>query len=208
MQKVPTALTPQDKVLLDEYLATIRIEPNNTPHLFAIGFVGLPGTGKSTLADMIGRDLRLPVNRSDQIRRFLNQKGFPGASPRQDIMAALAEERTLYFYAHNTSVVIDANFTEYAANSYANAQKHGASLLLIRTICPDDVAIERLRMRRASGNSSDSAATEDQFDEIKQRVAGFPEVGHVYYEVDTTTDVGSQLAGLYEKMREDGYITI
>lgn len=208
MHKTPATLTPKDKAFLDEFLATITVRPHNTPRLFAIGFIGLPGTGKSTLADIIGHDLGLPVNRSDQIRRFLNLKGFPGPSPRQDIMAALAEERTLFFYSNKTSVVIDANFTEYAENSQANALDHGASLLLVRTVCSDEVAIERLRTRSKSGDSGDSAVTEDQFEEIKNRVAGFPKVENSYYEVDTTLDLKSQLNGLYTKMQNDKYVTI
>lgn len=206
MHKIPSALTPDDKVLLDEYLDTISVQPNNTPRLFAIGFIGLPGTGKSSLADKIGRDLGLPVNRSDQIRRFLNSKGFPGPSPRQNIMAALAEERTLFFYKKKTSVIIDANFTEYAANSQANARACDASLLLIRTICPDTVAIDRLRMRSKSGVGGDSAVTENHFEEIKNRVAGFPKVKDVYYEVDTTRDLEPQLSNLYREMKNDSYI--
>lgn len=206
MYKVPDLLTPEDRALLNEYLATITIDPNNTSRLFAIGFIGLPGTGKSTLANMISHDLKLPLNRSDQIRRFLNSKGFPGSSPRQDIMPALAENRTLFFYTNNTSVVIDANFTEYATNSQANALTYGATLLLIRTICPDEIAIERLKVRTISGTSGDSAATEDHFEEIKNCVAGFPKIDSPYYEVDTTLEIKTQLNGLYKKMRDDGYI--
>lgn len=206
MHKIPSALTPDDKVLLDEYLDTISVQPNNTPRLFAIGFIGLPGTGKSSLADKIGRDLGLPVNRSDQIRRFLNSKGFPGPSPRQDIMAALAEERTLFFYSNKTSVIVDANFTEYAANSRANALACGASLLLIRAVCSDKVAIGRLRMRSKSGIGGDSAVTENHFKEIKNRVARFSKVKDVYYEVDTTRDLEPQLSSLYREMKNDGYI--
>jgi len=73
----PRPLAPEDKTLLNEYLATLAVRPNNTPRLFAIGFLGLPGSGKSTLADLLGSTLGLPVDRSDQIRRFLNFKGLP-----------------------------------------------------------------------------------------------------------------------------------
>lgn len=206
MEKTPPPLSPEDQALLDEYLATLTMSPNNTPRLFAIGFLGLPGSGKSTLADMLGKDLDLPVNRSDQIRRFLNNKGFPGASPRQDIMAALAEERTKFFYTNRTSVIIDANFTEYLAHSRANAAKHDAALLLVRVICPDEIAIQRLRVRHQSGYTGDSAVAEEQYESIKARVATFPPVSDPYAEVDTTAPLEPQVQSLHQRLLNEGYL--
>lgn len=206
MNKTHAPLPPQDTKLLNEYLTSLPIQPNNTLRLFAIGFIGLPGTGKSTVADSISNDLGIPLSRNDQIRRFLNTKGFLGASPRQDIMPALAEARTLYFYDNLTSSVIDANFLEYADISHTNAIAHGATLLLVRVVCPDEVAIERLRLRTQSNSKRDSAVTEHDFDEIKNRVATFNDAVDVYYEIDTTKELEPQLGGLYSKMRDDGYI--
>jgi len=174
--------------------------------VFAICFLGLPGSGKSTVADMLGTVLGLPVNRSDQIRRFLNAKGFPGASPRQDIMAAMAEGRTLFFYEHKTSAIIDANFTEYAAHSRANAAAHDASLLLVRVSCPDVVAVERLKARRQSNSTGDSATTEEQYEVIKARVATFPPVSDPYFEIDTTMALEPQVETLRTLLIRDGFL--
>jgi len=206
MRKAPKPLSLEGQALLDKYLATLTIYPDNTPRLFAIGFLGLPGSGKSTVADMLGRMLGLPVNRNDQIRRFLNAKGFPGASPRQDILAAMAEERTRFFYINRTSAIIDSNFTEYAANSRANAIDHGAALLLLRIVCPDEIALERLRSRRQNGNMGDSAATEDDYEAIKARVATFSPVNDPYFEIDTTLALEPQIENLRKLLIQDRYM--
>jgi predicted kinase len=206
MHNVPRPLPPEDVALLGEYLATLTMCPNNTAHLFAIGFLGLPGSGKSTLADILSNELKLPVNRSDQIRRFLNAKGFPGASPRQDIMAAMAERRTQFFYTNKTSAIIDSNFTEYAANSRVNASKHGATLLLVRVICPDEVALQRLRLRSGNVNTGDSSVEEADYKGIKARVATFPPVNDPYFEIDTTLPLEPQVKNLHETLVRDGYL--
>jgi predicted kinase len=206
MEKVHRPLSPNDQYLLDEYLATLEVCPHNTPSLFAVGFLGLPGSGKSTLADMLGQRLGVPVNRSDQIRRYLNSKGFPGAHPRPDIMAAMAEGRTRFFYANSTSAIIDANFAEYAAASRDNATYYGASLLLIRLVCPDDVALERLRHRVESSNTGSSAATAEDYPRIKALVDTFPPVHDPYAVMDTAANMQPQVNDLIIEMRKDGFI--
>ena len=205
-EKIHASLAPADQCLLDDYLSTLDMRPNNANRLFAIGFLGLPGSGKSTLADALGQRLGLPVNRSDQIRRYLNAKGFAGPSPRPDIMATLAEKRTLFYYEHQTSVIIDANFTEYAATSRANAATYGATLLLLNLTCPDEVAIERLQNRSQSNNTKDSSATADDYFRIKDCVAAFDPVTDPYAEVDTTLPLGPQIESLVGKMIADNYI--
>lgn len=206
MEKVHRPLSPNDQHLLDEYLATLEVSPYNTSRLFAVGFLGLPGSGKSTLADMLGQRLGVPVNRSDQIRRYLNSKGFPGAHPRPDIMAAMAEGRTRFFYANSTSVIIDANFTEYAAASRDSATHYGASLLLVQLLCPDEIALERLRDRVKNSNTGSSAATAEDYPRAKALVDTFPPVHDPYAVINTAIDIEPQANDLIMKMRKDGFI--
>jgi len=208
MGKTHAELLPEDEALLDGYLAELPMHPQNTNRLFAIGFLGLPGSGKSTLADAIGGEFDLPVNRSDQIRRYLNTLGFPGENPRPDIMAALAEGRTLHYYRNNTSAVIDANFAEFAASSRANARRFGAALLLIAIKCPDDVAIARLEDRSKKTDTGDSLATAKDYGRIKAHAATFDPIDDPYFTVDTTESLESQIHDLRETMESEGYLKI
>lgn len=206
MEKTHKKLSPEDKALLDGYLSGLSMYPNNTRSLFAIGFLGLPGSGKSTLADMIGDRFRLPVNRSDQIRRYLNAQGFPGSSPRPDIMASLAEDRTLHYYRNKTSAVIDANFTEFAKASRANARALGAVLLLVGVTCPDRVAIKRLEQRSRKIQTGDSLVTAKDYERIKAHTSTFDSVDDPYFNVDSTEPLEPQVQELKELMSSDGYI--
>jgi len=120
-------------------------------------------------------------------------------------MAAMAEERTQFFYRHKTSVVIDSNFTEYAANSRANARAYGATLLLVRVVCPDEVAMERLRIRSQGVDARDSATTDVQYESIKALVATFPPVDNPYAEVNTTLAIEPQVQAICQRLQRDGY---
>jgi adenylate kinase family enzyme len=208
MEKTHPELSPEDRALLQGYLARQAIFPGNTPRLFAIGFLGLPGSGKSTLADMIGDDFNLPVNRSDQIRRYLNDHGFPGPDPRPDIMASLAEARTTYYYENDTSAVIDANFTEYAESSRKNARTFGAVLLLVGIACPDEVAVERLKERSKNMTMSDSTVMADGYARRKIHYAKFPPVKDPYFTVDSTEPLEPQVQNLREQMESEGYLAV
>lgn len=208
MGKTHAELLPEDQTILDEYLAELPMYPHNTNRLFAIGFLGLPGSGKSTLADKIGDEFDLPVNRSDQIRRHPNTLGFPGENPRPDIMAALAEGRTLHYYGNDTSAVIDANFAEFAASSRANARRFGAALLLIAIKCPDDVAIARLEDRSKKTDTGDSLATAEDYKRIKEHAATFDPIDDPYFAIDSTESLEPQVHNLREAMESEGYLEI
>lgn len=198
-------LSPEDQSLLDGYLTKLQMYPNNTLRLFAVGFLGLPGSGKSTVADMIGHQFDLPVNRSDQIRRYLNEVGFSGAHPRPDIMASLAEGRTGYYYENDTSAVIDANFAEYAENSRRNAQRFGAALLLISIQCPHEIAIKRLEQRSQKAQTGDSLAVAEDYDRIKANNATFDPV-EPDFDIDTTQPLDPQIQRFGEYLQSEGYI--
>src|SRR6187402_2064011 len=97
----------QQAKLLKEYVKHIPLKVSKTNRPVVIAMVGLVGAGKSTLAREIATRLGVYVASNDAIRRFLNENGFPGDTPMQDMLQYVAEGSTRYLLEHRISHVID-----------------------------------------------------------------------------------------------------
>ena len=201
-------LSDEDQKLVDDYLSTLVAVPHNTTRLFAIGFIGLPGTGKSTVADMLQARIGLPVSRNDQIRRYLNRLGFQGASPKQELMRDFAELRTAWYYRHQKSAIVDANFTEQWQRSQKLAADFGATLLLIRISCNEHEALRRIdaRLRAGDGSGSSQGDREAYMRAIKQLCENPIPDTEIFFQIDTQQPLDSQLDRLVARLRQDGYV--
>jgi uncharacterized protein len=162
---------------------------------------GLPGTGKSTLASGLERELGLCVIRSDELRKVFG----PAPSWEQDEgdfgRGLYAPELTDATYERmrqeakialslGESVVLDASWSDPRQRQLARmlATSLHADLIEIRCDLPQEVAIERVRSRiTAGGDASD--ATPAIASVMAARTALWPEA-HV---VDTT-DASAALA--------------
>lgn len=56
-----------DKQLIEKFIETIPVKPVKTKRLFGIGFVGLVGSGKSYVAQIISQKLDLYIASNDKI---------------------------------------------------------------------------------------------------------------------------------------------
>lgn len=131
---------------------------------------GLPGTGKSTLADALGQELGAVVVSSDALRREL--LGAPVQGPRPvpvgtgpytdaakgEVYAAMLRRATTAL-ALGESVVLDAAWT---AGRWRQAARHVASegladLVELRCTAPAAVAAERILARVAEGRGPSDA---------------------------------------------------
>ncbi|HEY0709075.1 MAG TPA: AAA family ATPase [Polyangia bacterium] len=131
--------------------------------LIAIG--GLVGTGKSTLAEAIARQLGFPVISSDVARKQL-----AGLRPTDRGDARLyqpAQHQRTYdeifrradlVLAAGRSVVLDATFRTPADRERARtlAAAHGARFLFVETTCALPAVRERLRVRASAVSESDA----------------------------------------------------
>lgn len=204
----PAQICEHDMDLIDVYLATLAASPHNTKKLFALGFIGFPGTGKSTVADRLKSKLGIPVSSNDQIRRYLNKLGFEGSSPRQDLMRDFAELRTSWYYSHQTSVIIDANFTEQWQRSQKLAETYNAKLLLIQVTCERYEALRRIDVRLRSGDSLGSSLGDKEAYEraIRQSYNNPIPSKNIYFHINSQQPLDAQIDQLVGRLRLDDYV--
>lgn len=112
---------------------------------------GLPGTGKSTLADAVGRALGWPVLSVDPIEAAMWRSGIPASRETgvaaYEVAAALAEHQLRL----GGGAIIDAvSAVEIARDGWRRvARRTAARLRIIELVCSDEtVHRQRLEARR------------------------------------------------------------
>lgn len=115
-------------------------------------FTGLPGAGKSALADAIGRELCIPVFAKDWLEAtLLRSKLIPAETEKQlgsvgyDLLTVFAERQLNL----NQSVILDSvASTESIRNTWRDlAMKYKADWRVIECVC-SDVAVHRERLEK------------------------------------------------------------
>jgi predicted kinase len=124
---------------------------------------GLPGTGKSAIADGIGRALRLPVVSVDPIESAILRAGIPRSFETGLAAYVVAEALADRNLAAGVGTVIDAvNSVEPARDMWrALARKHGARLRIIECTLPDRVIHEARLAERERGLALPEPSWED-----------------------------------------------
>jgi aminoglycoside phosphotransferase family enzyme/predicted kinase len=178
-------------------LAQRYIRDLGPPLILLVG--GLMGTGKSTLAEQLGRLLSAKVLRSDIVRRstkpepseshFGEGKYSKGARMEtyRALMAAAADA-----LARNNTVILDATFSlrEMRQLAVALTDRCGAALVQVECTCPPEVAMDRIADRIQSGGSASEAMPE--FYAFQAAEADPPLASVPLVKVDTTLALGRQ----------------
>jgi len=117
-------------------------------------FSGLPGTGKSALAESVGRTLGIPVFAKDWLEARLlrceltpENKERPLGSAGYELLTVLAERQLML----GQSVILDSvASTESIRSTWKQvAAKYGADWLVVECICSDEsIHRERLKSRQ------------------------------------------------------------
>jgi len=157
---------------------------------------GLPGTGKSTLAkelerELAERDLKTVVLNKDEVRSTL----FPGpATDYSDAQNSLCMSMMLEAAGYMRSQPSGPRFIFFDGRTFSNAEDIasvinaaeavGASWRILHLICPDDLAEQRLALSAATHPAADRNYT--RYLDLKGR---FEPVAQEHLEVDTSADL-------------------
>ena len=107
---------------------------------------GLPGAGKSTVAEGVAAQLDLTVLSADTVQAALHRSGVAetvAGAASYLVLEALAEKQLV----HGRSVLVDAvNPVEAARSLWRGlAERHAAKLRIVEVVC-SDVALHRVRV--------------------------------------------------------------
>lgn len=191
-----------------ELAASYATAEAGTGAVVAVG--GLVGAGKSSIADRLSLELRLPVVASDPTRKHL-----AGIAPTERggeaIYGTDFSERTfdeLFRRAGSVlqsgrGVLLDATFARRDLRERARrlAAEHGRRFLFVEVVCDEQVVRERLRERSRGPSVSD--AGEDLYDRLRagwEAVTELPGAEHLVHDTggvprDVATEVRRRLAG-------------
>lgn len=155
--------------------------------LFVIVILGLPGTGKTTLARTLSKLLGCVVLTTEEIRISL----FPDCEVDKDNDFTPQELELTYravylltevLLSSGANVIINGVFrtNEQRRHVIGLAHKYGAGFAIIQTTCADSVALSRIRNRSKIGSTS--AGGETTYYQIKRE---FEPLEWSFIKVDT-----------------------
>jgi predicted kinase len=151
-----------------------------------IAMAGLPGTGKSTCADLIARNLHVPLIDKDDLLELVRHSSIEDELEQgrlaYDLVFSLASRQL----ANDTSVIVDTCLAfAWLRDKLAHiAAAHNATMLVVHCVCSDDVARQRIAARAASGLPHRSLA---EYDRLREIFEDFDTSPHLT--VDTTDDL-------------------
>ncbi|HEX5547584.1 MAG TPA: ATP-binding protein [Ktedonobacterales bacterium] len=155
------------------------------PHLIVLS--GLPGSGKSTIAELLAKRLRLPIFSVDPIESAIVKAGiarsFETGLAAYLVAATLADEQLKL----GNSVIIDAvNAEEEGKDVWRGlAKKHGVELIVLLVALERSLHRQRLesRVRNLYGFS------EVTWDMVEARRQAFTAWKELFLELDASCDV-------------------
>jgi predicted kinase len=114
---------------------------------------GLPGAGKSTIADVLGQKLSIPVISVDPLESAILSAGIDSDQPTGLAAYLVAETLASSIMASERSVIVDAvNAVNPAREQWvALAARHGDAIKFIEVIC-SDAELHRERLEKRNRN--------------------------------------------------------
>jgi aminoglycoside phosphotransferase family enzyme/predicted kinase len=170
---------------------------------------GLSGTGKSTLASALAESLGLEHLQTDAVRRELlgppaESSGYAEGRYRPEEREKIYAEvfrRADASLAARVPLVLDGAFLggRWLEESERLAARHGATLLVVRCVCPDNVARQRMADRGHHAGALSEARPEFlELQRLEQETCP-PRIEECT--IDTTESLPAMLEAVYGRLR-------
>ena len=170
---------------------------------------GLPGTGKSTIAETISEELGIELLQTDRFRQELfgppaDRAGFNEGRYRTENRLRVYSQmhgQAEAFLADGLSVVLDGTYLSASprADAAKLAERHQAAFLSVHCQCPDEIALQRITARAEEGDTLSEAHPEffDQQREAQERdPPGLPSLA-----VDTSYGIVDPMQDIFARLR-------
>lgn len=186
--------------LLDMVVRDIPIK--RTKNVYGITFIGLPGAGKSTVADKLSKKLGLYVNSNDKIRRLLENLGYDVEGEYRTLVESLANDRTKYMLQNRACMIIDANMNRFYELALNNFKEFDAKLFFIKLECPEEVILDRIEKRLIGCDLNNySKADKGAYFANKERCKLLPFPDElVFATINTEDDIDNQIDKIVNKL--------
>ncbi|MFC8448728.1 AAA family ATPase [Kitasatospora sp. NPDC057223] len=158
-----------------------------------IAMAGLPGAGKSSVAEALGRKLAAPVVSVDPIEAAMWRAGVARGGPTGLAAYLVAEAVAGGVLALGQAVIVDAvNAVEAARGQWrALADRHGVPVVFIEVVCSDPV----VHRRRLEGRSRGiEGFAEPTWEVVERRRAEFAPWANERLVLDSVADLSLNVA--------------
>lgn len=166
-----------------------------TCEAFAVLIVmaGLPGTGKSSVAEALGRALAAPVVSVDPIEAAMWRAGVGRDQPTGLAAYVVAEAVADGVLALDQSAIVDAvNAVEAAREQWRSlGKRRGVPVVFVEVVCSDQAAHRRRLESRSRGIEGFAEPTWEAVRRLREEFAPWADHRLV---LDTTTDLPSNVA--------------
>lgn len=145
-------LTQKEQAAKKSFLAKLDILKRNTDKPVIVAFIGLVGSGKSSVAQELAKHIGGTVVEGDDIRVELRKQ-----NERYEHARAIAEDVALEIVEQGGNVILDSDFVDEKkrASLREKARKAGVRLIFIRTHCDLDVMVGRALSANYKNNPDD-----------------------------------------------------
>jgi predicted kinase len=182
------------EAIASEYVQRLEFLGVDNPKLH-ISFSAVPGSGKTTLARRLSKDLKAHYIQSDEVRRMLSAKH---EEVNSDIVRTITAKIIEYILKEDTNqcIIIDASIDRSWPTFYEFAAKCEAKTFIIRLDIPTAIVRQRLLERDGAINEEKMRNFRSDFDAGKQNIPADIELGTDYNYGEILAVVKARLAAL------------